>query len=90
MCVCIHITLYLFYPSFFPTPHPQLFGPVLNLIPLAESVVKLKAVCMICFKDAAFTKRLGSEKQVCLTMVPIKPHSIRSKLFIGGIISSMQ
>ena len=88
MCVCIHITLYLFYPSFFPLLHIH-SHLVLNLIPLAESVVKLKAVCMICFKDAAFTKRLGSEKQVCLTMVPIKPHSIRSKLFIGGLISSM-
>ena len=42
----------------------QPFGPVLNLIPMAESVVKLKAVCMICFKDAAFTKRRGTEKEV--------------------------
>lgn len=33
-------------------------------MPLAESVVKLKAVCMVCFKDAAFTKRLGSEKEI--------------------------
>ena len=64
--------LYSHYPlpiPFFPTPHPQPFGPVLNLIPLAESVVKLKAVCMICFKDAAFTKRLGSEKQVCTSII---------------------
>ena len=37
---------------------------MLNLIPLAESVVKLKAVCMVCFNDAAFTKRLGAEKEV--------------------------
>lgn len=42
----------------------QPFGSVVNLIPLAESVVKLKAVCMICFNDAAFTKRLGTEKEV--------------------------
>ena len=26
-------------------------------MPLAESVVKLTAVCMQCFKDASFTKR---------------------------------
>lgn len=32
---------------------------------MAESVIKLKAVCMVCFKDAAFTKRLGSETEVC-------------------------
>nr|CAP19646.1 thymidine kinase [Suberites domuncula] len=40
------------------------FGPILNLVPMAESVVKLKAVCMVCYKDAAFTKRLGAEKQI--------------------------
>ena len=40
------------------------FGSILNLVPLTESVVKLKAVCMLCYKDAAFTKRLGSEKEV--------------------------
>ncbi|XP_031568023.1 thymidine kinase, cytosolic-like [Actinia tenebrosa] len=42
----------------------QAFGNVLNLVPLAESVVKLNAVCMNCFKDAAFTKRLGSDKKI--------------------------
>ena len=40
------------------------FGNILNLVPLAESVVKLKAVCMICYKDAAFTRRLGSETEI--------------------------
>ena len=60
MCLCS------LYSSF---PYSAAFGPVLNLIPLAESVVKLKAVCMICFKDAAFTKRLGSEKQVCTSII---------------------
>ena len=43
----------------------QGFGNILNLVPLAESVIKLNAVCMNCFKDAAFTKRLGAEKKVC-------------------------
>ncbi len=37
---------------------------MLSLIPLAENVVKLNAVCMNCFKDAAFTMRLGSETKV--------------------------
>ena len=68
----MYMCLYSFYPlpinSFF-SPIPLPFGPVLNLIPVAESVVKLKAVCMICFKDAAFTKRLGSEKQVCTSII---------------------
>ena len=42
----------------------QPFGSILNLVPMAESVIKLKAVCMICFNDAAFTKRLGTEQKV--------------------------
>ena len=33
-------------------------------MPLAESVVKLTAVCMECFREAAYTKRLGVEKEV--------------------------
>ena len=37
---------------------------MLSLIPIAENVVKLNAVCMNCFKDAAFTMRLGSETKV--------------------------
>uniref|UniRef100_A0A3P9BLI9 Thymidine kinase n=1 Tax=Maylandia zebra TaxID=106582 RepID=A0A3P9BLI9_9CICH len=40
------------------------FGNILNLVPLAESVVKLHAVCMQCFKEAAYTKRIGAEKEV--------------------------
>uniref|UniRef100_H3D962 Thymidine kinase n=1 Tax=Tetraodon nigroviridis TaxID=99883 RepID=H3D962_TETNG len=40
------------------------FGNILNLVPLAESVVKLNAVCMQCFKEAAYTKRIGAEKEV--------------------------
>ncbi|XP_040041839.2 thymidine kinase, cytosolic [Gasterosteus aculeatus] len=40
------------------------FGNILNLIPLAESVVKLHAVCMQCYKEAAYTKRIGAEKEV--------------------------
>ena len=35
-----------------------------DLIPLAESITKLNAVCQICLKDASFSKRLGSETEV--------------------------
>jgi len=42
----------------------QGFGNILNLVPLAESVVKLTAVCMTCYADASFTKRKGCEKEV--------------------------
>ncbi|XP_058140794.1 thymidine kinase, cytosolic isoform X1 [Dasypus novemcinctus] len=40
------------------------FGNILNLVPLAESVVKLTAVCMGCFREASYTKRLGAETEV--------------------------
>ncbi|XP_029355011.1 thymidine kinase, cytosolic isoform X2 [Echeneis naucrates] len=40
------------------------FGNILNLVPLAESVVKLHAVCMQCYKEAAYTKRLGAEQEL--------------------------
>jgi thymidine kinase len=34
------------------------FGNIINLIPLAERVVKLCAVCVYCTAEAAFTKRI--------------------------------
>ncbi|KAK2169890.1 hypothetical protein LSH36_6g10003 [Paralvinella palmiformis] len=37
------------------------FAEILNLVPLAESVVKLTAVCMQCYGEASFTKRKGTE-----------------------------
>ncbi|RZF40272.1 hypothetical protein LSTR_LSTR015115 [Laodelphax striatellus] len=40
------------------------FSNILTLVPLAEKVDKLTAVCMSCFKDAAFTRRIGCEKEV--------------------------
>jgi len=40
------------------------FGPILELVPLAESVVKLNAVCMHCHGEGAFTKRLGAETEL--------------------------
>lgn len=40
------------------------FEDVMQLVPLAEDVSKLSAVCMSCHKDAAFSKRLGTEKEV--------------------------
>jgi len=40
------------------------FGDILRLIPLAESVVKLNAVCMTCFEEASYTKRTSSETTI--------------------------
>ena len=42
------------------------FGNILNLIPLAEYVIKLTAVCMRCYGEAAFTQRIGQETQVTI------------------------
>ena len=40
------------------------FGPILELIPLAEHVVKLNAVCMVCFGEGSYTKRISADKEV--------------------------
>jgi thymidine kinase len=40
------------------------FGDILQLVPLAESVIKLTAVCMICFTEASYTKRIGLEREL--------------------------
>ncbi|KAK2714870.1 hypothetical protein QYM36_009162 [Artemia franciscana] len=42
----------------------QGFGDILNLVPLAESVVKLNAVCMHCYGEASFTKRKGAQTEL--------------------------
>ncbi|KII74052.1 Thymidine kinase [Thelohanellus kitauei] len=39
------------------------FGNFLDIIPLAEKVEKLNAVCIRCTKDAAFTTRLTDSQQ---------------------------
>jgi len=36
------------------------FGNILQLVPHAESVIKLSSVCMSCFKEGSFTRRLNS------------------------------
>ncbi|XP_018023720.1 thymidine kinase, cytosolic isoform X2 [Hyalella azteca] len=68
----------------------QGFGSILQLVPLAESIVKLTAVCMRCYQDASFTKRIthetalevigGSEKYIavcraCYHVDPITENS---------------
>ncbi len=40
------------------------FGRILELVPLAEEVIKLTAVCAVCGKDASFSQRLTCEKAV--------------------------
>uniref|UniRef100_A0A8D0EF15 Thymidine kinase n=1 Tax=Salvator merianae TaxID=96440 RepID=A0A8D0EF15_SALMN len=52
------------------------FGNILQLVPLAESVVKLNAVCMECYREASYTKRLGAEKEVEVIGGAEKYHSV--------------
>jgi thymidine kinase len=40
------------------------FARVAELVPRAEEVVKLRAVCLVCCGEAAFTRRLGTETQL--------------------------
>ena len=52
--------LYSFYPLPIPfSPTPQPFGPVLNLIPLAESVVKTESCVYDLFQGRCFHKEIG-------------------------------
>ncbi|RXM37393.1 Thymidine kinase, cytosolic [Acipenser ruthenus] len=56
------------------------FGNILNLVPLAESVVKLNAVCMECFREAAYTKRLGAEKKAAGSVAGECPLQLQKRL----------
>ena len=40
------------------------FGRVLELVPMAESVTKLTAVCTFCHNDAPFTRRITAETDI--------------------------
>jgi len=40
------------------------FGNIIGLVPLAESVVKLSAVCMCCYGEGSFTKRICNDTQI--------------------------
>jgi len=65
------------------------FGNILNLVPLAESVVKLNAVCMQCFKEASYTKRLGAEKEVEVIGGADKYQAVCRRCY-GGLMSNKE
>jgi thymidine kinase len=38
------------------------FGRIHELLPMCEDIVKLKAVCMLCYNDASFTARIETPR----------------------------
>ena len=42
------------------------FGPVPNLMALADKVTKLSAVCMVCGQSAIHTQRLGQSQELVI------------------------
>jgi len=40
------------------------FGSILELVPLAEDVTKLTAVCVVCQGQASFSKRTSDEQEI--------------------------
>jgi thymidine kinase len=42
----------------------KVFGNIMNLVPLAEKVTKLSAVCVTCCNEAAFTQRTIESKEI--------------------------
>ena len=42
----------------------KIFPRISELIPLAENITKLKAVCMYCHKDASYTDRISCDTEV--------------------------
>ncbi|AFB76935.1 thymidine kinase [Cotia virus SPAn232] len=60
------------------------FGNILNLIPLSEKVIKLNAICKICFNDAAFTKRLCDDTKIELIGGEDKYSSVCRKCYFAG------
>ncbi|XP_036391492.1 thymidine kinase, cytosolic [Megalops cyprinoides] len=65
------------------------FGNILSLVPLAESVVKLNAVCMQCYKEAAYTKRLGEETEVEVIGGADKYQAV-CRVCYGGLMSNKE
>jgi len=39
------------------------FGTILDIIPLADDILKLKSICKLCGKNGSFTKRLINSKK---------------------------
>lgn len=40
------------------------FGNIINLLPVAEKVTKLTAVCVYCSNEAAFTQRIIESQEI--------------------------
>merc|ERR1712156_808401 len=61
------------------------FSNILELVPLAEHVIKLTAVCMICFEDGSFTKRMTEDKEVEVIGGAEKYMATCRRCFMAGV-----
>ncbi|XP_075895181.1 thymidine kinase, cytosolic-like [Nelusetta ayraudi] len=65
------------------------FGNILSLVPLAESVVKLSAICMLCYMEAAYTKRTGNEKELVVIGGVDKYQAVCRRCY-GGLMADKE
>lgn len=65
------------------------FGNILSLVPLAESVVKLSAICMQCYMEAAFSKRTGTEQELVVIGGADKYQAVCRRCY-GGLMAEKE
>jgi thymidine kinase len=61
------------------------FGNALGLMAISEFVTKLSGVCTVCYKEAAFSRRLGSETAVEVIGGADKYEVVCRKCYILGL-----
>lgn len=66
------------------------FGDILNLLPIAEKIIKLSAVCVVCASDAAFTQRMTTSNEIELIGGGEIYRPVCRKCFIEGEKEKLQ
>ena len=62
---------------------------ILELLPLAETVDKLRAVCSGCGGDAAFTQRISSEAQIEVRFQAVNAYMAAVLLLLSLLTSAV-
>ena len=63
------------------------FSNIMELVPLAEEVVKLRAVCSDCFEDGSFTMRTSKEKEIEVIGGKDKYKAVCRKCYLSHAVS---